>query len=339
MVFHWCFLFRRFLKHSNLLCLIALFNFWACSGGMKANDTSSSTIPCSDFNSLSPGLISLTQNGSDVSVNWATDLSSSSDSLTVSLSSLSVGPGATPAPQSSKPSSFIGLSDAVWTATISYQKANCTSVTTTKVFTVNSAVDCSSWSNMIAATSISVTNLVNGSATINWSGGTVSGQDSFSVQIGGSTVIGSTDNTKPLNASPLNPGAHLATVSYSRSGCTDRVATQNFIVPVSLATHIFPLLISHCSGCHGGSGSFSIGATSNDLFMALTSSAAGSCSPSASHSERVNTISDPGTPANSFFYRKISTSECGTMMSTNGSLSNQQVQYIRDWISEGAQNN
>ncbi len=98
------------------------------------------------------------------------------------------------------------------------------------------------------------------------------------------------------------------------------------IVGLSYATDIQPIFNSNCSNCHGSSGGVS-----------LTSYAALMGSVGNNYGENVVV---PGNADASGLVDKIEPNPThGARMPTNGTLTLTEIQSIRAWINEGAQNN
>jgi hypothetical protein len=311
----------------SLGCILSLCLLAACSGKLQSTTSASA---CGSFTDSSVGAISLTITGSSVDVDWANDLDSVSDSLSVGLTGSGV------APSTSKPSAFTSVPDGTYQAVVTYSKTGCGTVSNSRSVTVNTTVDCTAWNAQSIGT-ITVTTGV-GTASVDWSG-TLSGQTSFSVTATGASTPAAINNTKPAVFTGLTQGDYFAHVTYSKTACSDLTLTKAFTVPISLSADIYPVLAGACAGCHGGNGGFSIGANSAALFTALTSNANASCVPAAANPQRVNVLNDPAVAATSFFYRKVATTQCGTKMAVNGGLTAGQVANILTWISQGALNN
>jgi hypothetical protein len=312
------------------ILILAAFIAQACA---KKEEEALPLANCGAFLAASPGVVALTQSGGSVTVDWTTDISSVSEKYSVRLT----GPSTPAAIQNTKPASFSGLADGSWTAIVTHEKAGCTDQTISKTFVVDSTVNCTTWNSQSVGT-IAATPQSGAGSSINWSG-VITGQSSFQVVLSGNNS-GTVSNAKPAIFSGLSSGSTTATVTYSKTACSDLTGSQSFTVPVSLSAHIYPVLSSKCAGCHPGQGNFSTGASATDLHTILTTTAfAGSCSPAAASSQFVNVSVDPGNPTQSFFYRRVNTTNCGNPpMATTGGLTAGEVSDILNWIANGANN-
>jgi mono/diheme cytochrome c family protein len=100
------------------------------------------------------------------------------------------------------------------------------------------------------------------------------------------------------------------------------LATGMSHAQVQYATQVQPILTNHCAGCHG-SGSLDFRTYAS--VMASTSSAYG------------RAIVQPGNPNFSPLYDKLLPNpQFGSRMPLGGSLTANQIELIRTWISQGA---
>lgn len=91
---------------------------------------------------------------------------------------------------------------------------------------------------------------------------------------------------------------------------------------VQYETQIQPILTNHCAGCHGGG---NLDFSTYESVMASTSSAYG------------RAIVQPGNPNFSPLYDKLLPNpQFGNRMPSGGSLTANQIELIRTWISQGA---
>jgi hypothetical protein len=99
--------------------------------------------------------------------------------------------------------------------------------------------------------------------------------------------------------------------------CRDNNIEPEIPVEVSFASDILTIFFSNCalSGCHDGSGQFSL----------------------KTYSEIVANVV-PGMPSQSKIYKAISGGG-SISMPPSGQLSNQQIKLIEKWIIDGAQQN
>ena len=105
----------------------------------------------------------------------------------------------------------------------------------------------------------------------------------------------------------------------------DNQATEN----ISFATDVQPIFDQNCTSCHPNSGNLDLtaGSSYNQLVNINASGYSG---------KRVV----PGEPENSILYKKIDGSGAyGSNMPIGSNLSAEQVNTIKQWITEGAQNN
>lgn len=113
--------------------------------------------------------------------------------------------------------------------------------------------------------------------------------------------------------------------------------TVTVSTPISFANQIQPIFTASCvnQGCHPGGGApFSLASgISYDNLVDVQQTNSSLCS---SLSLRVQ----PNSAANSVLYGRISGTSCGSRMPlTGGNLTASQIDLIRDWINQGAQNN
>jgi len=106
---------------------------------------------------------------------------------------------------------------------------------------------------------------------------------------------------------------------------------------VSFATQVQPIFTASCAtnGCHAGvMPQAELGLTSSSAYAALVDKPSGQCTPA-------RTLVKPGAPDQSYLMNKLlGTDLCfGTRMPKTGGISAAQIQLIRDWIYNGAQNN
>ena len=94
---------------------------------------------------------------------------------------------------------------------------------------------------------------------------------------------------------------------------------------VSFSDDVRPILSSNCLACHGEDGS------SGGLFLGTR---AGLLAGGGSGAVVV-----PGEPDSSLLVFRLETDNAALRMPPGGSLSEAQISLIRDWISEGAQDN
>jgi hypothetical protein len=99
---------------------------------------------------------------------------------------------------------------------------------------------------------------------------------------------------------------------------------------VSYSNQIQPIFNSQCTGCHGAEGGLSLfGSVSwNNL---VNVNAEGNCSIL----KRVL----PADASNSVLYKRVSGNSCGTRMPQGGTLTQTDIDLIRVWINQGAENN
>jgi mono/diheme cytochrome c family protein len=90
---------------------------------------------------------------------------------------------------------------------------------------------------------------------------------------------------------------------------------------VSYSSEIQPIFDNDCGGCHGGSGGLSLG--NYDQLMAGGNGGA---------------LVVAGSPDDSILVKRL-TGEISPKMPRGGSLSDEQINLIRQWIEEGALNN
>lgn len=292
---------------------------------------SKEAVVCDDFMG-SVGVINVTVNGAAVSVDWENDLTAIADSLSVSVT----GP-TSPAAVNSKPAAFT-LTTGSWTATVTYAKEGCASISGTQTFTVDTSVDCTAWNAMTVGT---VTATVVGTAgvSVDWTGSNVTGQTSFRVQLtGGGSTPAFVQNTKPATFSELLVGNYTATARYLKTGCTDRTASGTFSISASLSGNLYPMFNSRCGGCHssGHSSGFEVGANAGALRTALLAPNVETCSTAPTNPGARVTA---GNSAQSFMYRRVTGTDCGTRMPTSGSLTSGELQTLSQWIDGGALNN
>ncbi len=118
----------------------------------------------------------------------------------------------------------------------------------------------------------------------------------------------------------------LVTACYKDVGPVDDNTTQE---NVSFSADVQPIFNQACVSCHPNSGNLDLTATNayNQLVNVNASGYSG---------KRVV----PGDAENSILYKKIDGSGAyGSNMPLGGSLSNAQINTIKQWIDEGAQNN
>ncbi len=101
---------------------------------------------------------------------------------------------------------------------------------------------------------------------------------------------------------------------------------EELIENVSYASDVQPIFNRSCAGCHGASGG--VGLTSYSALMSSVGNNYG------------NNVVVPGNADASGLVDKIEPNpQHGSRMPTNGSLTITEIQTIRAWINEGAQNN
>jgi hypothetical protein len=102
---------------------------------------------------------------------------------------------------------------------------------------------------------------------------------------------------------------------------------------VTFASQVYPIFQNAgCTGCHGSSGGFSIGADAETAYVNIVQGAPGNCGL---------TYVVPGDPSSSFLYEKISqTPSCGNRMpagnATYFDTNVGELEIIQVWITEGA---
>jgi len=105
----------------------------------------------------------------------------------------------------------------------------------------------------------------------------------------------------------------------------DNQATEN----ISFANDVQPIFDQSCKSCHPSSGNL-------DLTAANSYNQLVNVNASGYSAKRVV----PGDPDNSVLYKKIDGSGAyGSNMPLGGNLSAAQINTIKQWITEGAQNN
>lgn len=311
---------------KSLLTLFILLNLVACnstSDEFTFEDTSDNETNnvCSAFENLTIGNINLAISGSNATIDWDNDLASA-DNFVVNVDT---------SPSQSlltKPVSLNAIANGNYTATIIYSKLGCSNVESSRNFIIDTSVDCTAWDAATIASTINTTPTV-GNVTVDWSGGTITGQDSFSVTVSGNTADQTITDIKPANFNGMLAGSHTATIRYVKTGCSDKTqSSAAFVIPTSFSTDVLPTLTT-CNGCHGSSGGYTA-----SLYSEYTAESTSVCG-----SSEFRVI--PGDSINSAFYKKITGSSCGSEMGTGGfgTLSTAQKLVIQTWIDEGALDN
>jgi hypothetical protein len=176
--------------------------------------------------------------------------------------------------------------------------------------------------------------------SVNWTLGTVTGEDSFDVKISaGGQPAQVTRNDKPSVWTGLGAATWTATVTYKKTGCTDKVKTQNFTISgggSGFASTVMPVLVSYgCAGCHISSHStgLNLSGTASSVHGELTSESPWSDCVGGS-SGRVKA----GDAANSVLYRRL-LGTCGARMPFGGSpIASGDLTKVESWINAGALN-
>jgi hypothetical protein len=143
-------------------------------------------------------------------------------------------------------------------------------------------------------------------------------------------------NSSTLVITGVDTGQTSIVVSDSKSPIPDTVEIQIIVVTqpptqsVSFAGQIQPIFNANCTGCHGTNGGLTLtaGVSYSQLYHVPASS-------SCTSLHRVF----PNDANNSVLYLKVVGSTCGSRMPQGGSLSQTEINLIRDWINQGASNN
>ncbi len=123
----------------------------------------------------------------------------------------------------------------------------------------------------------------------------------------------------------------VVTMMSLLSGCTDQgIDMESPPAVISFSQQVQPIFNGSCTGCHGVEGDLSLtaGASYGQL---VNITAQSSCT------QLVRVL--PLKADSSVLYLKLSGSSCGSRMPQGGSLSQTDIDRIRDWINEGAANN
>ncbi|MCX7835511.1 MAG: hypothetical protein N2450_05510 [bacterium] len=119
------------------------------------------------------------------------------------------------------------------------------------------------------------------------------------------SFIGCQDEGSPVSPNPNNGGS--SNISYSST--------------------ILPILNANCVSCHGSSGGWSVSAlttaVNNRTLMSLRGASG----------DRLIT---PNDPAQSEIYDRITDDNPSRRMPPSGSLTTEQINLIRNWITQGA---
>jgi hypothetical protein len=122
--------------------------------------------------------------------------------------------------------------------------------------------------------------------------------------------------------------AALLALSVNLAGCSDLGDGTGGPGPapeVSFQTDVRPILTATCVVCHGAGG----GNAGLDLTTRAGLLAGGAGGPAVV----------PGQPDSSLLVHRLETDNAALRMPPGGSLGEAQIGVIRDWISEGAQDN
>ncbi len=116
---------------------------------------------------------------------------------------------------------------------------------------------------------------------------------------------------------------------YNCTKDTGPVDNDQTIANVSYVNDVQPIFNQYCTSCHPTSGNLDL-TTSNSYSQLVNVNASGYSA------KRVV----PGDPEHSVLYKKIDDSGVyGSNMPLSGNLSQAQINIIKQWIVEGAQNN
>ena len=95
---------------------------------------------------------------------------------------------------------------------------------------------------------------------------------------------------------------------------------------VSFADDVQPILTQHCVSCHGNSGGVNL--SSYQALISSTGNAYGN-----------NLVVPEDAVASGLYDKLLPSPRFGTKMPQGGSLSGNQIEIIKTWINEGAENN
>lgn len=142
-------------------------------------------------------------------------------------------------------------------------------------------------------------------------------------------------NSSSIEISGVDTGTTSIVVGDSKLPSPDTVEIRIIVVTgqpqnVFFSGQIQPIFNSSCAGCHGTNGGLTLtsGVSYGELYHVPASS-------SCTSLHRVL----PGDVLNSVLYIKVAGTACGDRMPLGGSLSQIEIDLIRDWIDQGALNN
>ncbi len=143
-------------------------------------------------------------------------------------------------------------------------------------------------------------------------------------------------NSSILIITGVDTGQTYIVVSDSKSPTPNTVEIQIIVVTqpptqsVSFAGQIQPIFNANCISCHGTNGGLTLTASVSysQLYHVTASS-------SCTSLHRVFPIDAD----NSVLYKKVSGTTCGSRMPLGGSLLQTEINLIRDWINQGANDN
>lgn len=141
-----------------------------------------------------------------------------------------------------------------------------------------------------------------------------------------------------LTITGVDTGKTLIVLNDSKTPIPDSIIIQITVtgttppVTVSFSGRIQPIFNNNCVNCHGSGGSGGLTLTSSVSYSNLVNVTAQS---SCTSLKRVL----PHDADNSVLYRKVSGPTCGNRMPQGGSLIQANIDTIRAWINQGANNN
>jgi hypothetical protein len=176
-------------------------------------------------------------------------------------------------------------------------------------------------------------NITKGSTVqVTLSGGTIP----YIVKTQPTTTIAAASLVSPtLTIAGVDSGRTFVVVSDSKLPVPDTIKISIVVMlpaPFSFASQIQPIFNGNCANCH-------ITSSSGGLNLATGSSRNNLVDVQAQSNCIMLKRVLPSDATHSVLYLKLSSSSCGSQMPLVGSLSQAEINLIRDWINQGASNN